>query len=168
MLKVELKEEFKKALEEKGVYEKFMNNLENRVKSLGISRNEKIKELNKAAAFSSKKLSELNVFLSQLKPGATLYYLRHHHDEKFDFSGNWYQQIEIASITNPYISRLDEDHKGFYNDLELQEYFTLDDKKVFKITEKSSWGCGDVITSLDLLGGVLWLNKPIELKDNIV
>ena len=48
MLKVELKEEFKKALEEKGVYEKFMNNLENRVKSLGISRNEKIKELNKA------------------------------------------------------------------------------------------------------------------------
>lgn len=133
-----------------------------------LEKKERIKELNKAAAFSSKKLSELNVFLSQLKPGATLYYLKHYQDEKFDFSGNWYQQIEIASITNPYISRLDEDTKGFYNDLELQKFFILDDKKVFKITEKYSWGHGDVITSLDLLGGVLWLNKPIELKDNIV
>ena len=53
MKKLELKEEFKKALEEKGLYDKFMENAKERCKSLGITEDEYVKTLNKSESMSS-------------------------------------------------------------------------------------------------------------------
>jgi hypothetical protein len=127
-----------------------------------LEKKQRVKELNKSAAFVSSKLSEVNNFLSQIKAGDTLYYSRNK-----DYSGNCFRELKVDKMAKSCIARLDQYTKQHYTDVVNSGKFIIDDNKVYRFIETNIW-VDDSVSSLDFLDTAIWLNKPIELKDNVV